>query len=219
MLRCARLAGREAGGEGLPFFELFDPAQLQGPDFTPINTALATNQSTHGLMQVASSRWFELQITPVFEKSSEIPLGLIAFVQDVTTEINERDRMKAIHQAGLELGDLTPQEVLEMDWEERKELLKSKIVHFTKDLLKFETVEIRLLDHANKKRLVPLLVYGMEQAAVEPRTVCRTDGQRCDGLRRGDWQQLSLFGNGERSAVPSRQCHGTQFVDRAAQTA
>lgn len=89
--------------------------------------------------------------------------------------------MKAIHQAGLELGDLTPQEVLEMDWEERKELLKSKIVHFTKDLLKFETVEIRLLDHANKKRLVPLLVYGMEQAAVERELFAEPTGNGVTG--------------------------------------
>ena len=176
-----RLAGREAGGEGLPFFELFESAQLQGPDFTPINTALASNQSTHGLMQVAGSRWLELQITPVFEKSSENPLGLIAFVQDVTTAINERDRMKAIHQAGLELGDLTPDEVLEMGWEERKELLKAKIVHFTKDLLKFETVEIRLFDHANKKRLVPLLVYGMEKAAVERELYAEKTGNGVTG--------------------------------------
>ncbi len=176
-----RLAGREADGEGLPFFDLFNNAQLQGPDFTPINTALATNQSTHGLMQVVGSRWLELQITPVFGKSSETPLGLIAFVQDVTTEINERDRMKAIHQAGLELGDLTPQEVLEMDWEERKELLKAKIVHFTKDLLKFETVEIRLLGHADNKRLVPLLVYGMEQAAVERELFAEPTGNGVTG--------------------------------------
>ncbi len=176
-----RLAGRESGGEGLPFFELFESAELQGPDFTPINTALASNQSTHGLMQVAGARWVELQITPVFEKSSENPLGLIAFVQDVTTEINERDRMKAIHQAGLELGDLTPDEVLEMGWEERKELLKAKIVHFTKDLLKFETVEIRLFDHANKKRLVPLLVYGMEQAAVERELFAEPTGNGVTG--------------------------------------
>lgn len=176
-----RLAGRESGGEGMPFFELFESAQLQGPDFTPINTALATNQSTHGLMQVSGSRWLELQITPVFDKSSENPFGLIAFVQDVTTEINERDRMKAIHQAGLELGDLTPQEVLDMGWEERKELLKSKIVHFTKDLLKFETVEIRLLDHANKKRLVSLLVYGMEQAAVERELFAEPTGNGVTG--------------------------------------
>ncbi len=176
-----RLAGRNGGGEGLPFFDLFDNAQLQGPDFTPINTALATNQPTHGLMQVAGSRWLDLQITPVFENATESLLGLIAFVQDVTTEINERDRMKAIHQAGLELGDLTPQEVLEMGWEERKELLKSKIVHFTKDLLKFETVEIRLLDHANKKRLVPLLVYGMEKAAVERELFAELTGNGVTG--------------------------------------
>ncbi len=176
-----RLAGREVGGDGLPFFDLFNNAQLQGPDLTPINTALATNQSTQGLMQVAGSRWLDLQITPVFEKASETLVGLIAFVQDVTTEINERDRMKAIHQAGLELGDLTPQEVLEMGWEERKELLKSKIVYFTKDLLKFETVEIRLLGHADKKRLVPLLVYGMEQAAVERELFAEPTGNGVTG--------------------------------------
>jgi len=174
-----RLAGQI--GEGQRFFDLLDDCQLQGPDFTPINTALATNQSTHSLMQVAGSRWLDLQITPVFENASETLLGLIAFVQDVTTEINERDRMKAIHQAGLELGDLTPQEVLEMGWEERKELLKSKIVHFTKDLLKFETVEIRLLDHANKKRLVPLLVFGMEQAAVERELFAEATGNGVTG--------------------------------------
>ena len=175
------LAGREANGKGLRLFDLFDQAQLQGPDFTPINTALATNQSTQGLMQVSGSRWLKLQITPLFEESTESPLGLIAAVQDVTTEINERDRMQAIRQAGVELGDLTPQEVLEMGWEERKELLKAKIVHFTKDLLKFEMVEIRLLDHANKKRLVPLLVYGLEKAAVERELFAEPTGNGVTG--------------------------------------
>jgi CheY-like chemotaxis protein/PAS domain-containing protein len=176
-----RLAGRESGGEGVPFFDLFESAQLRGPDFTPINTALATNQPTRGLMQVSGSRWLELQITPVFERDADNPLGLIAVVRDVTTEVTEQERMKAIHQAGLELGDLTPQEVLEMGWEERKELLKSKIVHFTKDLLKFETVEIRLLDQAHKKRLVPLLVYGMEQAAVERELFAEPTGNGVTG--------------------------------------
>ncbi len=176
-----RLAGHESGCEGRPFFDLFESAQLRGPDFTPINTALATNQTTRGLMEVGGSRWLELQMTPVFEKDPDNPFGLIALVRDVTTEVNEQERMKAIYQAGLELGDLTPQEVLEMGWEERKELLKAKIVHFTKDLLKFETVEIRLLDHANKKRLVPLLVYGMEQAAVERELFAEPTGNGVTG--------------------------------------
>lgn len=176
-----RLAGRESRCEGIPFFDLFNAAQLRGPDFTPINTALATNQSTRGLMHVNGSCWLELQFTPLFEKSTENPLGLMAFVRGVTAEVTEQERMKAIHKAGLELGDLTPQEVLEMGWEQRKELLKSKIVHFTKDLLNFETVEIRLLDHSNKKRLVPLLVYGMEQAAVERELFAEPTGNGVTG--------------------------------------
>jgi CheY-like chemotaxis protein/GAF domain-containing protein len=176
-----KLAGRESGGEGVPFFDLFESAQLRGPDFTPINTALASNQTTCGLMQVGGSRWLDLRMTPVFESEPDCPFGLIAFVRDVTLEVNEQERMQAIYQAGLELGDLTPQEVLEMGWEERKELLKAKILHFTKDLLKFETVEIRLFDHANKKRLVPLLVYGMEQAAVERELFAEPTGNGVTG--------------------------------------
>ncbi|MFM9964825.1 MAG: response regulator [Planctomycetaceae bacterium] len=176
-----KLAGQESNADGRLFFDLFESAQLRGPDFTPINTALATNQSTRGLMQVADSRWLELQITPIVDGDADIALGLIAVVRDVTIEVNEQERMKAIHRAGLELGDLTPQEVLEMGWEDRKELLKAKIVHFTKDLLKFETVEIRLLDHANKKRLVPLLAYGLEPAAAERELMAEQTGNGVTG--------------------------------------
>jgi CheY-like chemotaxis protein len=176
---------RQAGGKPVEerqrFFELFADAKLKGPDFTPINTALVTSQTTRGLMQVGDSRWLELQVTPVFDHSAKEPFGTLAVVRDVTTEVTEHERLRAIHQAGLELGDLTPQEVLEMDWEERKELLKSKIVHFTKDLLKFETVEIRLLESKETKRLTSLLVYGMEQAAVERELFAEPTGNGVTG--------------------------------------
>lgn len=162
-----QLTGRSTNLEGVSFFDAFPSAELQGPDFTPFNTALATNRSATALLSTTEQKWIELQIAPVFdERSPDVPTAMITTARDVTNEVTERERMKAIYQAGLELGDLTPQEVLEMDWEQRKELLKSKIVHFTKDLLKFETVEIRLLEK-DSKRLSPLLVYGMDQAAVE----------------------------------------------------
>ncbi|HAH48434.1 MAG TPA: two-component system response regulator, partial [Planctomycetaceae bacterium] len=67
-------------------------------------------------------------------------------------------------QAGLELGDLSPEEIFEMTTEDRIELLKAKILHYTQDLLEFETVEIRLLDKASN-RLDVLLAVGMEQIA------------------------------------------------------
>src|SRR5690606_20526521 len=46
------------------------------------------------------------------------------------------------------------------------ELLKSNILHFTKDLLHFDVVEIRILDQKTQ-RLVPLLAVGMVPEATQ----------------------------------------------------
>ncbi|HLQ43280.1 MAG TPA: response regulator [Planctomycetaceae bacterium] len=175
-----RLAGTEAAIDGRKFFELFGSPKILGPDFEPFNTAMATNVTTRCTFLVGDIAYFELQVTPVFEQSADCPTALIAVARDVTAEVTERDRQKAIYQAGLELGDLTPQEILDMDLSQRKELLKSKIVHFTKDLLKFETVEIRLLDKKTK-RMCSLLVYGMEQAAVERELFAEQSGNGVTG--------------------------------------
>ena len=65
-------------------------------------------------------------------------------VRDVTGEMLQQQKLAAIHQAGIELADLTPDELSHMTVEERIELLKSNILHFTKDLLNFDVVEVRL---------------------------------------------------------------------------
>ena len=51
-----------------------------------------------------------------------------------------------------------------MTIDERIELLKSNILHYTKDLLHFDVVEIRLLDQKTN-RLEPLLAVGMAPEA------------------------------------------------------
>ncbi len=50
--------------------------------------------------------------------------------------------------------------------EDRIELLRSKILHFTQDLLEYDTAEIRLLDRKTR-RLDPLLSVGMDEEASE----------------------------------------------------
>ena len=50
-----------------------------------------------------------------------------------------------------------------MPVKDRIELLKSNIIHFTKDLLHFEVAEIRLLDRKTN-RLEPLLAVNMDAA-------------------------------------------------------
>jgi CheY-like chemotaxis protein len=104
---------------------------------------------------------------PVFDPNSDyqgVARYLIVVLRDTSSQVLQKQKLNAIYQAGLELGDLTPQELLEMSVEDRVELLKSKILHFTQDLLEYDTVEIRLLNRRTRQ-LDPLLAVGMEEEA------------------------------------------------------
>jgi CheY-like chemotaxis protein/putative methionine-R-sulfoxide reductase with GAF domain len=74
--------------------------------------------------------------------------------------------MDALHQAGAELAALDPDQLAEMSVEERVELLKMNIRRFTRDLLHYDVVEIRLLDRQTEK-LEPLLEEGMTPEAAQ----------------------------------------------------
>ncbi|NBU40984.1 MAG: response regulator [Planctomycetia bacterium] len=85
-------------------------------------------------------------------------------VRDVTHTILEQQKRAAIHAAGQTLADLSPTELADMTVDERIELLKSNILHYSRDLLQFDVVEIRLLDRQTG-RLEPLLAEGMQPEA------------------------------------------------------
>jgi CheY-like chemotaxis protein len=109
------------------------------------------------------------------------PQNLIVTVRDVTREILQQQKLAAIHQAGIELADLTPDEVASMMVEERIELIKSNIVHYTKDLLHFGVVEIRMLDQKTN-RLEMLLAYGMAPEAEERELFAETKNNGVTGF-------------------------------------
>ncbi len=82
------------------------------------------------------------------------PQNLVVTIREVTDEVLQQQKLSAIHQAGIELADLTPDEVSKMTVEERIELLRSNILHCTQDVLQYNVVEIRMLDQ-NTKVLSP----------------------------------------------------------------
>ena len=82
----------------------------------------------------------------------------------MTVEHLQELRINAINKAGEELADLTPEELAEMDVQERTDLLKYNIGRHMKDLLGRDFVEIRLLDRPTGK-LLPLLTVGMTSQA------------------------------------------------------
>jgi CheY-like chemotaxis protein len=108
-----------------------------------------------------SVRYFDMQSSAGFGDDAS---RVVVAVRDVTHTILEQQKRAAIHAAGQTLADLSPAELADMTVAERIELLKSNILHYSKDLLQFDVVEIRLLD-PQTGRLEPLLAEGMQPEA------------------------------------------------------
>jgi two-component system, sensor histidine kinase SagS len=149
---------------GKTFYEAFGTPEIIGPDFCPLHTALGSGDLAKSSLRVGEKTYYEVQARPVAPEGVEIPNLLVVTVRDISAEVLQRQKLNAIYQAGLELGDLSLEDILQMSVDERIDLLKSKILHYTQDLLRFDTVEIRLFDKSTKQ-LEPLLEVGMEPGA------------------------------------------------------
>ena len=164
--------GRLAGWCGrcdlcdLDFFEALGRPEMLGPDASPFRTAIETGRTTTATLRTADGRYFHLQAacSAAAVGSTLAAAVAVTAVRDVTQAILEQQKLAAIHSAGQKLADLAPAELADMTVAERIELLKSNILHYSKDLLQFDVVEIRLLDRQSG-RLEPLLAVGMQPEA------------------------------------------------------
>ena len=144
---------------GCNFYSVLGSPEILGPDFCPFHTAMATGTASNTTLRSGEHRFYHVHATPVREDQGP-PSHLIVTVRDVTEQTLQQQKLAAIHQAGIALADLTPEVLSQMSVDERIELLKSNILHYTKDLLNFDVVEIRLLD-AKTGKLEPLLAVGI----------------------------------------------------------
>ena len=148
---------------GSNFYSVLSSPEILGPDFCPLHTALSSRASSNSTLRTADNRYFHIHAVPTMVELHQ-PEQLIVTVRDVTTKMQQQQKMEAIQKAGMELADLKPEELKHMSVDERIELLKSNIVHFTGELLHYDVMEIRLLDRKTG-RLEPLLAVGIEQEA------------------------------------------------------
>jgi two-component system, sensor histidine kinase SagS len=147
----------------LNFYAALGSPEILGPDYCPFHSAQATGTDSTSTLRSDDGQFFQVHVAPIH--SADEPSGhLIVTVRNVTTEMLQQQKLAAIHRAGVELADMTPDELAHMSVEERIELLKSNILHYTKDLLNFDVVEIRLLDQTSGK-LEPLLSVGFSPEA------------------------------------------------------
>ena len=148
---------------GQNFYKVLGGPDILGPDFCPFHSALANQQPSASTLRCSDSRHYRVHAAPVFDGGAS-PDHLVVTIRDVTAETLQQQKLAAIHQAGVELADLSTDEVANMDLDERIDLLKSNILHCTQDVLQFDVVEIRMLNQESNE-LQPLLSVGMKPEA------------------------------------------------------
>lgn len=147
---------------GREFYEALGAPAVLGPDAAPFHTALAGKPAATRI-QGRDNRYLELHITPIADAAGKVT-QLVTVGRDVTGEVQQQQKLDALHQAGNGLAGLDARQLAEMSPAERVELLKLNIRRLTHDLLHYDVIEIRLLD-AKTGRLEPLLQEGMTAEA------------------------------------------------------
>jgi CheY-like chemotaxis protein len=126
-----------------------------------------------------NNRIVELYVTRIPDSDAAVGQRLV-LARDVTGEVNQQQKLTAIHQAAQELAALSPDQLAEMSVEDRIELLKQDIRRLTHDLLHYDVIEIRLLDRQTG-RLEPLLAEGMTAQARQRVLYARAEGHGVTG--------------------------------------
>lgn len=161
------------------FYEAFGMPEIVGPEFSPFHAALGTRQMSYTRLHV-DNKFLSLRVTPVFLRETELPKLLVVLVRDITASILEQQKVRAVHQAGQSLCDLSTQAIKEMSFEERIEYLKARIIADTHNVLHFANLEIRLIEPATG-RLNSLLVVGMRPDAAVRELFARPEGNGVTG--------------------------------------
>jgi len=163
---------------GRAFYEALGSPKILGPDYCPFHTALAGRTVTTRLL--CDKRYLELQVTPILDAAGKVT-QLISLCRDVTAEVQQQQKLDAIHQAGQELANLNAAQLCDMDFHNRIELLKANIRRSTHELLHYDVIEIRLLD-PRTGRLEPLLAEGMTPEAEGRALFARQEGNGVTGF-------------------------------------
>jgi two-component system, sensor histidine kinase SagS len=179
--RFDEMSGAPGQSRGRTFHEVFGLATVCAEENNPFQTALSSQIPVRSTMRIGEKTYLDVQATNVLDnRDPQTPLVLIT-VRDISTEILQDQKLNAIYHAGLELGELDPSQIQHMSVQDRVDLLKQKIVYYTKALLEFETVEIRLLDPSTG-RLDPLLAVGMRPEAEQRQLMAAPEGNGVTGF-------------------------------------
>lgn len=178
--RAEQLLSRTTPIVGRHFYrELFRDVQLIRPDYYPLTLARDTGRPARSVMRLEGPRFLELYVTRASQPDNGYPI-LIVSVQEITSTFLPLERLRAIHEAGRRLTEFPPDLLIRYSPEERKELLKRRVLAYLKEVLHFDVFEIRLIQPKTRK-LVPFISDGMSREAAERELSVGLEGQGITG--------------------------------------
>ena len=118
----------------------------------------------------------EVTITPILDPQKRV-IRVAAVATEVVNAERLQEKIDAIDQAGRELLSLDSEQFSRLEAQERLGLLEQKILRCTRDLLKFDNFEIRVLDpQTNRLDLVLSSGVPAESASVDIHAVPEGSG-------------------------------------------
>jgi two-component system, sensor histidine kinase SagS len=173
---------------GENFYSALANPEIVGAGMCPLQTCFSSGRKSSTTLQTQKGNYYHIHAAPLATQStgaSPVDPGeidrIVVTLSDVTEEIMQEQKLAAIHQAGAKLTDLKPDEIFAMDVEQRIDLLKDNIRHYTQDLLNVEVIEIRLLEQSTGN-LIPLLSVGIDQTAADRRLMASPQGNGVTGF-------------------------------------
>lgn len=161
------------------FYKVLGNPQITGPDYSPLHTVRTTQKATQTGLRTPKNEFYQMDVMP-FPHPKGKKNYLLVGIRDISDAKHSEQRLDALLKAGLELPDLTSDQLQEMTIEDRISILKSNIMRNTMELLNYDVVEIRLLA-TDTAVLEPLLAYGMNEEAVQRKLFARPEGNGITG--------------------------------------
>ncbi len=144
---------------GLDFYQALGNPDIIGAEPSPLATSRSQCVLIESTLHI-QDKYLRLSVVPILSVDGSCQRLLVS-ISDSTKNVLEQQKLEALHKAGTALADLRPEEIYQMGVDERIDLLKDNILHYTKDLLDFDVIEIRMLDRSTNL-LIPLLSVGID---------------------------------------------------------
>lgn len=170
---------RDLVGTGI--YQALGCEEIEGPDYSPFTDCLGGSAHARTRLRLRSGRHVEATVQALTEPGELTAPVSLCLLRDVTSEVREREKLIAIHRAGLELSHLTPAELAQMSTEERIDLLKANILQYAQNILSFKNLEIRLLEPPTGILRV-LLSEGMTELAGQRTLYALAEGNGVTGF-------------------------------------